>query len=104
MPYDQMTGSVWAWIIIAVLFQIFGVVMILARRTQLQNFLELSGPVADDVAHFILVQMESAAPHISHLRTVGMAVQLGPNLRAVLTRASEGRARRIFECVDGRTP
>jgi hypothetical protein len=101
MPVDQVAGSPWTWAIVAVLFQVLGVVMILARRTQLQNYLELAGPVPADIADFVLVQMESAAPHISHLRKVGMNVQLGPNLRAALSNANKGRAQRVFEFVDG---
>ncbi len=101
MPYAQAAGSVWLWIAVAVMFQVFGVVMILARRTQLQNYLELTGPVSNDVAEFVLTQMESAAPHIFHLRKVGLNVQLGPNLRQILSKANSGRAQRVFEFVDG---
>lgn len=101
MPYVHAAGSVWPWIAIAVLFQVFGVVMILARRTQLQNYLELAGPVPRDVAEFVLAQMESAAPHIFHLRKVGLTLALGPNLREALRKADSRRAERIFEFVDG---
>lgn len=101
MPYDQVAGSMWVWAGVAVLFQILGVAMILARRTQLQNYLELASPVPEDVATFVLAQMESAAPYIFHLRKVGMNVQLGPNLRAALINANGDRAQRVFEFVDG---
>lgn len=100
MPYQQVAGSPWVWAAVAVFFQVIGVFMILARRTQLQNYLELAGPVQKDVAEFVLAQMESAAPYIFHLRKVGMNVQLGPNLRAALVAANDDRARRIFEFVD----